>query len=341
MGVKNFYLYKLFGNAKDSFLKKRNRPEVLLQQLCAEIFETDLEKRTELLLWQNVLNRIEERKIGWEPFLASLKGPLLSHPAARIAATREGQTLLHLAVLDERLEIVRELSPDVRLQLRRNRYGLTPLELAQFLNKKTCAELLSPKSPSRPLPQIPPSIPIEYLAHPIFETSRLLEDILRKTQRAKLSDEIPPEKIWMGVYFDKEIQSGIHPPVAIQLVDQEVGYGVFAKKKIAPCGYVGEYTGIIQERKRKHLKEKVYCVRYTVWEAGRKNYVIDAEQKGNFTRFINHSSKPNLGLQSVYWRGVPRMIFIALKEIPEGAQLTFDYGALFWKECPQMPRLFE
>jgi hypothetical protein len=30
-----------------------------------------------------------------------------------------------------------------------------------------------------------------------------------------------------------------------------------------------------------------------------------------------------------------------LKEIGEGSQLTFDYGAFFWKECNQTPVLFE
>jgi len=61
----------------------------------------------------------------------------------------------------------------------------------------------------------------------------------------------------------------------------------------------------------------------------------------NFTRFINHNAKPNLSLQSVYWRGVPRMIFLALKEISPGTQLTFDYGHLFWKECREIPVAFE
>ena len=107
---------------------------------------------------------------------------------------------------------------------------------------------------------------------------------------------------------------------------------------MAPNSYVGEYSGIIQQRSPKELKEKNYCIRYTVWGAN-KNFTIDAEQKGNFTRFINHSATPNLGLQSIYWRGIPRMIFVTLKEIPAGAQLTFDYGPLFWKHSAQNPKI--
>lgn len=296
------------------------------------VYETDSEKRNEFLLLQEILHRIE--KGNWE----ELKGPLITHPVVRVAVTREGQTLLHLAVIANRKEIVQELSRDPHLKHRPNRFGLTPVELAQLLNRKEIIPLL--KSGSTSSIQFPDP-KLEYLSHPIFEKEGILGEILIKTQKAKLEDQIPPEKIWMGVYFDKEIQNGLHPPVEIRHIDEEVGFGVFSKGKIPPCAYVGEYTGIIQERKRKHLKDKVYCVRYTVWEMGRRNFVIDAEQKGNFTRFINHSAKPNLGLQSVYWRGLPRMIFVALKEIQEGTQLTFDYGSFFWKECCQTPKIIE
>jgi len=180
---------------------------------------------------------------------------------------------------------------------------------------------------------------LEFLPSPIFETEKGFNDILAKTKKAKLEDLIPPEKIWMGIYFDKEIQKGIHPRVSIRYIDSELGYGVFAEQRIPSCGFAGEYTGVVQERKKKHLKDKYYCLRYTVWEMGSRNFVVDAEEKGNFTRFINHSAKPNLGVQSVYWKGLPRMIFVALREILPGTQLTFDYGSYFWKEAPFAPKM--
>ncbi len=318
--------------------------------LCSEITDSDPEKREELLFWQNTLDHVSEGKMSWEQFLQKLGTPISSHPAARIATTRSGQTLLHLAVLLNRHDVIQELSREIVLKTRRNSFGLTPLEIAQYLDRKESIVLLQSPGDRHFCNRSRVSIPdsekelfsqLEYLSHPIFEKEELLHDLLKKTNKAKLEDEIPPEKIWMGVYFDKEIQRGIHPLVSIQYIDPDVGYGVFAKQRIPTCAFVGEYTGIVQERKKKHLKDKYYCVRYTVWEMGRRNFVIDAETKGNFTRFINHSSKPNLGLQSVYWRGMPRMIFVALKEIQEGTQLTFDYGAFFWKECPQTPKLFE
>lgn len=181
--------------------------------------------------------------------------------------------------------------------------------------------------------------PFIFLSRPLFENPQSLDEILSKTEKAKLENLIPREKIWLGNYFDPEIEKGIHSPVSIRLVDQEVGFGVFATERIPAHSFVGEYTGIVSERESKDLKEKYYCVRYTVWEMGERNFVIDAEERGHFTRFINHSATPNLLLQSVYWRGIPRMIFTALKEIGKETQLTFDYGTFFWKECQRTPKL--
>lgn len=258
---------------------------------------------------------------------------------SRLSSSGLGRTLLHLAVLDDQIEIIRTLSSDPFLKQKRDVYGLSPVELAQFLNRKEALRFLEPYAEKTQLVDLPVKGPFERLTHPIFESKENLEDVLIWTAKAKRNDEIPAEKIWMGIYFDKEIQKGMHPPVSVRHIDATVGFGVFADKKISPCAFVGEYTGVIQERNRKQLKGKKYCLRYALWE-GKKQFTVDAEAQGNFTRFINHSANPNLGLQSVYWRGLPRMIFVALKEIKEGAQLTFDYGAFFWKELDQTPQDF-
>lgn len=306
----------------------------------------DPQKMAQLRILCAFLDKLQMGKIDWEQFLEAIP---LSHPLLRFASTKnEKNTLLHLAVIDNQKSLVESLARDSRFRLKRNSFGLTPFEIACFLSRRQTAQILKPESLISFSSQHNVSFVdcrddfshLEYLSHPIFETEEGFAKILTQTQKAKLKDRIPPEKIWMGIYFDKEIQTGFHPPVSIRFVDPEVGYGVFAEQKISSCTYVGEYTGMIQERKRKHLKNKYYCVRYTVWEMGRKHFVIDAEKRGNFTRFINHSAQPNLSLLSVYWRGLPRMIFVALEEIAAGVQLTFDYGTFFWKECSQTPKLF-
>jgi len=286
---------------------------------------------------QRWLDSLSQRKMSWEQFLEKIEDPL---SASRLVTTGDGLSLLHLAVLDNRLDVIQSLKKEPSLKLRRNGFGLNAIEIAQFLNRKEALQILQPLSEVARFPNLPEFEKFEYLSHPIFETRETFEQILACSAKAKREDKIPAEKIWMGIYFEKEVRKGVHPPVSIRYIDSEVGFGVFADKKISPCTYVGEYTGLIQQRTPKQLKENCHCLRYTVWE-GKKNFALNAEEKGNFTRFINHSAKPNLGVQSIYWRGIPRMIFVALKEIKEGGQLTFDYGTHFWKHCHQTPKDFK
>lgn len=313
----------------------------------AEEDVNEYKKTPEFRFAQYAFEKLHSEKMTWEEFFQVVDP---ADPALRIVTTKEGDNILHLAVLSDLKEFPKELAEDKSLLWKRNNYGLNPIEIGRFLKKGCFSKYIKEADP------IPfrkhPGVVIEntnelvmldhlnFLPHPVFENNQVLYNILSRTQKAKERDQIPPEKTWMGIYFDSEIQEGTHPPVSVRYIDEEVGFGVFAEQRIPPCSYVGEYTGIIQERKRKHVKDKMYCVRYTVWEMGRRNFIIDAEKIGNFTRLINHSANPNLSLQSVYWRGLPRMIFIALKEIEEGTQFTFDYGTFFWKECQQTPKLF-
>ncbi len=305
--------------------------------------DSDKTEAEDLGFWKKTIEKLSAGKVSWEQFIETAKKSLLRHPAARYLTGREGRNLLHLAIIHNATAALAELMDDASLKIKRDSFGLTPLDLARFLQRENCLGVLV-RSKFTAQPNVLISDPckdklneLEYLPGPVFETPKALDDILIKTRKAKGEDQIPSEKIWMGIHFDKEILKGMHPKVSIRFVDERLGYGIFAEQKISPCSFVGEYTGEIQERKQKHLKDKMYCLRYTVWEMGGRNFTIDAEKKGNFTRFINHSAQPNLGVQSIYWRGMPRMIFVALKEISPGVQLTFDYGAHFWKEAGLTP----
>lgn len=178
-----------------------------------------------------------------------------------------------------------------------------------------------------------------FLSQPFFSSQKIFDQVVELSQRAKEKDLISTEAIWMGIYFEQEISQCIHPKVSLRFVDEEVGFGIFSEQKLAPCSYVGEYTGVVLDWKKKILENKYYAMRYSIWEIAKRKFFLDAEKAGNFTRFINHSDEPNLTLQSVYLKGIPRMIFVASKEILPGVQLTFDYGSLFWKEIDKTPKI--
>jgi uncharacterized protein len=310
----------------------------------------DPNKDEKIEFWRARMDELCSGKITWEKFLQGM--PVSAHPARLLTTTETGQSLLHLAVLANRTDLVKEIVDNLpQLKWRRNSMNWSPLELAHFLPREKLVHLLQPHPTPHFCDQPNVLIPdrdrfeslaaVEYIPQPLFATQAIFNEIVNWTKKAKREDAIPRERIWMGIYFDKEIQTDMHPKISIRYIDEKVGFGVFTEQRIPSCAFAGEYRGVVQERKKKELKDKVHCVRFTVWEMGKRKFILNAENKGNFTRFINHSAKPNLSLQSVYWRGIPRLIFVALKEISEGTQLTFDYGTFFWKECSQTPVVFE
>lgn len=302
-----------------------------------------LQAQAEIEYWSDRLEGLSRNKALWPELKHELKKVSESHLlfVTQFAATSEQQSLLHLAVLDDQMEWISQFGSQRELLERRNRYGLTPLDLALFLHKQKSASVLAGSSRSCQFFSQPhvtfesrnrPVADLEYLAQPVFESQDALEEVLAYTQKAKNEDAIPSDRIWMGVYYDTEIQKGIHPGVAVRWINEAIGFGVYASERILPLSYVGEYTGLIQKRKSRHVKQANYCFRYSTWPMGKHRYVVDAEHMGNFTRFINHSEHPNVGLVCAYWRGLPRLILISLQEIPKNGQLTIDYGPTFWKQ---------
>lgn len=54
--------------------------------------------------------------------------------------------------------------------------------------------------------------------------------------------------------------------------------------------------------------------------------VIDSYRMGNEARFINHSCDPNCEMQKWSVNGVYRIGLYALKDMPAGTELTYDYN---------------
>ena len=74
------------------------------------------------------------------------------------------------------------------------------------------------------------------------------------------------------------------------------------------------------ERSRQKKEEHNYY--YMTMDASR---MIDAGPKGNIARFMNHSCDPNCETQKWTVNGDTKVGLFALKEIPSGTELTFNY----------------
>ena len=106
------------------------------------------------------------------------------------------------------------------------------------------------------------------------------------------------------------------------------GWGLKSHHDIAAGDFVIEYVGEIldtdmcKERLRKYHESNTTNFYMLTLEPG---LVIDASQKSNNARFINHSCDPNCETQKWTIRGETRIGIFARCDIPAGTELTFDY----------------
>jgi len=164
-----------------------------------------------------------------------------------------------------------------------------------------------------------------------FETYRLFIKAQKQLTKNLRLEIMPKSTITSGVQYREDILRGYTPLLYLDSVANVPGRGVFAEEMIFTGSFVMEYTGVVKKRSRSVLNDNDYCLSYPVHPL-KRDYVIDAKEKGNLSRFINHSAKGNLDLKMVVVDGILHMVFFAIKDIQPHEQLTFDYGYLYWKD---------
>ncbi len=176
---------------------------------------------------------------------------------------------------------------------------------------------------------------IAFLPELQFETPQTKEGCQRRAQRSLLD----PRQKWLGNYYAKELKQGTIPDVSIRWIDEALGYGVFTNRPIARHAFFGEYTGLVCKQRWFKKIKNYYCFDYT-FISGTHNspYLIDGDRQGNLIRYINHSDRPNLETSSIFYDGLMHIILYAIKDIPAGTQLSYDYGEEYWKKRGK-PRL--
>ncbi len=163
-----------------------------------------------------------------------------------------------------------------------------------------------------------------------FENALDRQEVLQRGLEKLQAGGVTAEALELGARYIEKIQASYIPEVSVRMVGEEVGYGLFAEEEIEAGAYVGEYTGIVRKNDRRYTEPlNNYCYQYPVPDHIGRDYVVDATQ-GCLTRFINHSYTPNLRPVHVFYEGYYHLIFLAIKRIEKGAQLSFNYGKNYW-----------
>ncbi|GBG86447.1 hypothetical protein CBR_g41442 [Chara braunii] len=109
---------------------------------------------------------------------------------------------------------------------------------------------------------------------------------------------------------------------------ERCGWGVEAAENIRAGDFIIEYVGEVIDdeicEKRLWAMKARGETNFYLCEIS-KDMVVDATFKGNISRFINHSCDPNCELQKWEMEGSLRVGVFATRDIPEGANLTYDY----------------
>ncbi|PLB54686.1 SET domain-containing protein [Aspergillus steynii IBT 23096] len=119
---------------------------------------------------------------------------------------------------------------------------------------------------------------------------------------------------------------GIRGPVPMQLFHTTSGKnnGVVARTTIERGTAIGEFIGLVTSG----------ICGVDVMQGGShktRTYQIYQGQMGNFTRFINHSCRPNSQFQRFYWRGAERIVVVS-RGVVAGQEITVDYSNHYWNQ---------
>lgn len=257
----------------------------------------------------------------------------------------KGETLLHLAVLNDDLETIRKLRHDPSACEMKNGLGFTALEIAKLLDKRQVVHLLEPhpefdikvqqKHETKPKKitqqEFEQLFDIHYLPQLKFASYDELKLVIANCPWTVGTSSLGEENRQLGARYSKEIFGGYLVDITIQWIDDIFEYGAFAAQDIPAESFIGEYTGLVRRLYRLHPDHNGYCFHYPTRFWSWKYYMVDGLKEGNLLRFVNHSDTPNMEPICLSDRGILHLAFQAKEHIKKGTQLTFDYGTDYWR----------
>lgn len=172
---------------------------------------------------------------------------------------------------------------------------------------------------------------VKYLPTLQFQPVTLHEKAMKNIPWLLRYTPLGQEHRELGILYREQLIAGQVANVAIEWIDDEIGYGLFARVDLPPQSFVGEYTGIVRQIMRLYPDLNGYCIHYPTKFFSYNYLLIDAQRAGNEMRFVNHSDDPNLKPMCIIDSGLQHIVFFTTKPVACGQQLTFNYGSDYWR----------
>ncbi len=119
-------------------------------------------------------------------------------------------------------------------------------------------------------------------------------------------------------------------PASIVRINDLIGYGLVAARKIRANDYIGEYTGVL--RRTVPGDQNNHYLAGTKAYGDCEDFLIDGQSEGNITRFINHcSNAPNVRSDHVFHDHRWHRVLRANRDITAGEQFLWNYGVDYWR----------
>ncbi|KAK0466172.1 SET domain-containing protein [Desarmillaria tabescens] len=114
------------------------------------------------------------------------------------------------------------------------------------------------------------------------------------------------------------------------------GLGAFATRELRAWTYIGEYVGEIrnlsseESSQRSNILNKYTGLNYN-FELN-SSLTLDAARRGNETRYLNHSDKPNCDVIVKNVNDEHRIAIFTCENVDKGEELFLDYGPRYWQQ---------
>lgn len=169
-----------------------------------------------------------------------------------------------------------------------------------------------------------------YLNELDFYKPSYLRWVHKKCEKRLKSENYQLQNQWVRSLYEEDFRKKRICKLYLKHINKLVGYGLFAADDLSELTYISEYAGVVRRRRRWSDRYNRYIFGYVVGPHDTP-YVIDAKEKGNLIRFMNHSETPNCTSRWMIVDGVCHVVVFSNQLVKAGAQLTYDYGPHYWK----------